>query len=245
MLTQASRNLVTFRRVIMHIHGLQKMTLLDFPGHIACTVFLGGCDFGCSYCHNYELVDGSIPPEMVEEDFFSFLSKRQGLLDGVAITGGEPLMRPGIDNFIRKIRDLGFLIKLDTNGYHPRALQQLIAGGLVDYVAMDIKNSLPKYALTVGLPQIDTGLIEQSVSIIMNSKIDYEFRTTVVKEFHEEKDFEFIGQWIRGAKAYYLQQFTPRDTVPDKTLTSPTSQEMELFLGAVKPYVEAAAIRGI
>jgi pyruvate formate lyase activating enzyme len=182
---------------------------------------------------------------MVEEDFFSFLSKRQGLLDGVAITGGEPLMRPGIDLFIQKIRDLGFLIKLDTNGYHPQALQQLIAGGLVDYVAMDIKNSLPKYGLTVGVPQVDTGRIQQSVDIIMNSSIDYEFRTTVVKELHEEKDFELIGQWIKGAKAYYLQQFTPRDTVPDKTLTSPSADEMELFLKAVLPNVSTAAIRGI
>lgn len=229
----------------MHISGLQKMTLLDYPGHIACTVFLAGCDFRCSYCHNYELVDSSIKPEMVEEDFFSFLSKRQGLLDGVAITGGEPLMRPGIDDFITKIRDLGFLIKLDTNGYHPQALRRLIDGGLVDYVAMDIKNSRSKYPLTVGLPQMDVSRIEESVSILMNSSIDYEFRTTVVKEFHEEKDFELIGQWISGAKAYYLQQFIPRDTVPDKSLTSPTSQEMELFLGAVKPYVEAAEVRGI
>lgn len=229
----------------MLIHGLQKMTLLDFPEHVACTVFLGGCDMRCPFCHNFELVDGSAQPVMDEDEFFSFLKKRQGLLDGVAITGGEPLLRPDLGDFIEKIRNMGYLIKLDTNGCHPEALSQLFSRGLTDYVAMDIKNSPTRYCATAGVSELDMGKIEESIKIIMNSAPDYEFRTTVVKELHSKEDFAEIGKMIKGAKAYYLQQFVERDTVPDSALHSPSEEEMALFLDVVKEFVPAAKIRGI
>ncbi|MCR5403458.1 MAG: anaerobic ribonucleoside-triphosphate reductase activating protein [Butyrivibrio sp.] len=229
----------------MQIHGLQKMTLLDYPGHIACTVFLGGCDFRCPYCHNFELVNGSMEPVVDEEEFFRFLNKRKGLLDGVAITGGEPLLRRDIRGFIERIRDLNFLIKLDTNGYHPDELDRLLNDGLIDYVAMDIKNSPEKYSLTCGEVAVDTSLIERSISIIREKAPDYEFRTTVVKEFHELNDFEYIGILLRGAKAYYLQQYVERDTVPDKSLHAPSNNELLQYLDIVKTYVPNSSIRGI
>ena len=210
----------------MKIHGLQKMTLLDFPGHVACTVFIGGCDLRCPFCHNFELVDGTAKPVMDDEELIRFLSGRKGLLDGVAFTGGEPLIKPGLPELIRKIREMGFAVKLDTNGCHPDALEKLLREGLVDYVAMDIKNSPAKYAVTSGLDDLDLTPVLASVSLLLRSDIDYEFRTTVIKEFHEEKDFEEIGTMIRGAKRYFLQQFTDRETVPYSNLHAPAEDDM-------------------
>jgi pyruvate formate lyase activating enzyme len=229
----------------MLIHGLQKMTLLDYPGKIACTVFLGGCDFRCPYCHNYELVDGSSNALLDDREFFSFLSTRKGLLDAVAITGGEPLMRKDLASFIKEIRSMGFAVKLDTNGYHPEQLKELLDQQLLSYVAMDIKNSLSKYSITTGIDNPDLSAIKASISLLLSSDIDYEFRTTVVKELHELSDFAEIGKLIRGAKAYYLQQFTPRDTVPDKALTSPDEEDMKGYLEEVKKYVPCAQLRGL
>ena len=229
----------------MRIHGLQKMTLLDYPEHVACTVFLGGCDFRCPYCHNYELVENEVPPLMEEEEFFAFLGKRKGLLDGVAITGGEPLLRKDIEDFIKKIKEMGFLVKLDTNGNHPDMLEKLMDSNLVDYIAMDIKNSPEKYGLTIGIKNFDVKNIDRSISLLLTGKIPYEFRTTVVKEFHTSEDFISIGRWIRNAKAYYLQQYVERDTVPDKSLHSPESLDMENYLQTVKPYVSDSYIRGV
>ncbi len=229
----------------MLIHGLQKMTLLDYPQHIACTVFFGGCDFRCPYCHNFELVDGSMAPIMNDEEFFAFLKKRQGLLDGVAITGGEPLLNKDLPDFIRKIRELGFAVKLDTNGNHPKALKNLLDEGIIDYVDMDIKNYLPKYAKNIGVNTFDTAGIEESIRIIMSSNVDYEFRTTVVKELHDESSFEAIGKLISGAMGYYLQAFVERDTVPDKNLSSPDPKDMEKYLETVKKYVPNAELRGM
>lgn len=229
----------------MLIHGLQKMTLLDYPEHVACTVFLSGCDFRCPYCHNFELVDGSASPIMSEDEFFGFLDKRHGLLDGVAITGGEPLMRPDLASFIKKIREMGYLIKLDTNGYHPDRLKELLEENLLDYIAMDIKNSFEKYPTTIGLSDINISLIKDSISLIMGSGVDYEFRTTVIKEFHEKDDFEKIGTTICGAKRYFLQQFVERDTVPDCSLSAPSAEDMELFLRTARIHVKNAQIRGL
>ena len=201
----------------MKIHGLQKMTLLDFPGHVACTVFLGGCDLRCPYCHNYELATGQAPAVMEEEELFAFLAKRKGLLDGVAITGGEPCLHRDLPEFIAKIRGMGFPVKLDTNGTHPAVLREVLERGLVEYVAMDVKNCPSKYALTAG--------------------IDYEFRTTVVDELHEVEDFEAIGKWIEGAKRYFLQCFTDRDTVPFGGLSAPSKEKLEACAAAVSGYV--------
>lgn len=229
----------------MKIYGLQKMTLLDYPSKVAATVFLGGCDFSCPFCHNYEIVDGSAAPLMDEAELFSFLEKRKGLLDGIVITGGEPCLYKQLPDFAKKIKELGFLVKLDTNGYHPDMVEELLSQRLIDYIAMDIKNSPAKYAQTSGLKNIDIDIISKSISLIMNSNIPYEFRTTTVAEFHKNEDFEEIGKWIQGARAYYLQQFTTRDTVPDKALTAPSETDMMLFLKTVQKYVPAAELRGL
>lgn len=244
----------------MKIHGLQKMTLLDFPGNVACTVFLGGCDFRCPYCHNFELVDGSAEPIMEEEEFFAFLEKRKGILDGVCVTGGEPCLRKDLPDFIRRIKFLGYKVKLDTNGNHPDMVKELVDAGLIDYVAMDIKNSPEKYPMTAGLSQsynyqdavlgaqstrFDIEHVRQTVALLLESRVDYEFRTTVVGEYHDEADFKAIGQWIGGAKKYFLQQYTPRDTVPDRTLTSPSRETMEKYVSILKEYVPTAEIRGV
>jgi pyruvate formate lyase activating enzyme len=229
----------------MKIHGLQKMTLLDFPGHVACTVFLGGCDLRCPYCHNYELATGQAPPIMEEEELFAFLRKRKGLLDGVAITGGEPCLHPDLPAFIGRIKEMGYPVKLDTNGTHPATLQQVLEGGLVDYVAMDIKNSPSKYAMTVGLERIDPEPIRRSIDLLMQDTTEYEFRTTVVRELHEAQDFEEIGQMIAGASRYYLQKFTDRDTVPYGNLHAHSKESMQMFAEIVSKYVDYVSLRGV
>lgn len=229
----------------MKIQGLQKMTLLDFPGRVACTVFLGGCDFRCPFCHNGELLDGSAPAVMDDQELLRFLKGRQGLLDGVAITGGEPLLRKDLPELLRAIRELGFGVKVDTNGNHPDALAALLQEGLVDYVAMDLKNSPEKYALTVGLDSLDLAPIRRSVKLLMDSSIPYEFRTTVVDELHKAADFEAMGQWIAGAKAYFLQPFTDRDSVPFAGLHAPTREKLEKYASIARVYVPYTSIRGL
>lgn len=229
----------------MRIQGLQKMTLLDYPGRVACTVFLGGCDFRCPFCHNFELVSGPLPEAVSEREFFSFLGKRQGLIDGVAITGGEPCLHPDLPDFIARVREAGFSVKLDTNGNHPAMLGRLIGERLVDYVAMDVKNSPGKYARTIGLESMDLAPIRESVRLLMNSNVDYEFRTTVVREFHDAQDFEEIGAWIEGASRYFLQAYADKDTVPDRTLSAPHAAELRLYRDISARFVEHAEIRGI
>ena len=229
----------------MKIHGLQKMTLLDFPGRVACTVFTGACDFRCPFCHNFELVDGSAPAVMDEEELLAFLKKRRGLLDGVAVTGGEPCLHRDLINLLAQIRDLGYAVKLDTNGNHPDVLEEILRRGLADYIAMDIKNSPGKYAGTIGLSSIDLSPIRRSISLLMKSGKDYEFRTTVVSQFHEDRDFEEIGRMIQGARVYYLQAFTDRDSVPFAGLSAPSKEELERYAGIVRPFVGQVHIRGV
>ncbi len=228
----------------MKIHGLMKMTLLDFPGKVACTVFLGGCDMRCPFCHNWELIDGTAPPLMDEDELFEFLEKRKGLLDGVAFTGGEPLLRRELPDVIRKIRDMGFLIKLDTNGNHPDSLKNIVSTGMIDYVAMDVKNSPERYGETIGIQGFDTSAINESIQFLLSGAVPYEFRTTVVKQFHDEDSFRGIAEWIKGADNYFLQGFVDRDTVHFKGLESYNPKELEGFLAIVSPYVNNASIRG-
>ena len=236
----------------MKIHGLQKMTLLDFPGHVACTVFLNACDFRCPFCHNYELIDGTAPAVMDDGELFAFLKKRTGLLDGVAITGGEPCLHKDLPDLILRIREMGFATKLDTNGFHPDLLAEILDRGLADYVAMDIKNSPEKYAMTVGLEQVDLRPIQESISLLKKKYVvtggkdfDYEFRTTVVKEFHEAFDFLAIGQMIEGANRYFLQCFTDRDSVPFGNLHAPTADELKSYAEIARNYVRDVQIRGV
>ena len=248
----------------MKLYGLQKMTLLDFPGRVACTVFLGGCDFRCPWCHNYELAVGSAEPVMDEEEFFAFLKKREGLLEGVAVTGGEPCLSKELPAFLRKIREMGFLTKLDTNGAHPELLEQILREGLADYVAMDIKNSPGKYLLTAGLARnTESGgssgeevrqekarqeallvRVRRSIRLIMELAPDYEFRTTVIRQFHEEQDFAEIGEMIRGARRYFLQSFTDRDTVPYGGLSAPEKEELLRYAEQVRRFVPDVQTRG-
>ncbi len=234
----------------MKLYGLQKMTLLDFPGRVACTVFLGGCDFRCPWCHNYELAVGSAEPVMDEEEFFAFLKKREGLLEGVAVTGGEPCLSRELPAFLRKIREMGFLTKLDTNGAHPELLEQILREGLADYVAMDIKNSPGKYLLTAGLTGSEAqqeallGRVRRSIRLIMELAPDYEFRTTVIRQFHEEQDFAEIGEMICGARRYFLQSFTDRDTVPYGGFSAPGADELQRYAAQARRFVPDVQTRG-
>lgn len=229
----------------MKIHGLQKMTLLDFPGCVACTVFLGGCEFRCPFCHNSDLLDMNAPAVMEDDELLQFLSKRKGLLDGVAITGGEPMLRKDLPELIRKIRDMGFRVKIDTNGNHPALLKEICTEGLADYIAMDIKNSPERYAETVGLASFDLSNILESIEFLKKGTVDYEFRTTVVRQFHDEDSFRKIAEMIDGAGKYFLQDFVDRDTVPFAGLEGFTRDEMEVFARLVRPHVGSVDIRGV
>lgn len=229
----------------MKIHGLQKMTLLDYPGKVACTVFLGGCDLCCPFCHNSEILDAGAPAEMDDAALLAFLKKRKGLLDGVAITGGEPLLRSDIFEFLSKVHALGYPVKLDTNGNHPKKLKELVSTGLVEYVAMDVKNSPARYAETVGLASFDMTGVRESIDFLLGGTVDYEFRTTVVQELHDEQSFEEIGKLIRGAKRYFLQSFTDRDTVAFAGLHAPSEENLQQYAEIMTQYVESVEIRGV
>lgn len=230
----------------MNIQGLQKLTLLDFPGHTACTVFTGGCDLRCPFCHNVPLVlDPTGGDRLPEEEFFSFLSTRKGLLDGVAVTGGEPLLQPDIAVFLAKIKENGFGVKLDTNGAFPEKLRDIINAGLVDYIAMDVKNSPEKYDVTCGVPGQKFEPFKKSIEIIMNSGTDYEFRTTVVDEFHTIEDISAIGDEIRGAKRYFLQLFKDSGILSEDSSHAASEEKMKAMLEVVSPKVQYAAIRGL
>ena len=230
----------------MRISGLQKLTLLDFPGHTACTVFTGGCNYRCPFCHNAELVlRPEEQPEIPEAEFFALLEKRRGLLDGVAVTGGEPTLQPDLPEFLSRIRDLGYAVKLDTNGTRPDLLKRLVQEGLVQYVAMDIKNSPARYAETAGAadPQLDR--IRESASFLMAGTAPYEFRTTVVQELHRPEDLREIGRWLRGAERYFIQCFTDSGDLIEEGFHPCSREELDLLLAAVRPFIPFAELRGV
>ena len=235
----------------MKISGLQKLTLLDFPGRVACTVFLGGCNFRCPFCHNSELLGADAEEFMKAEELLAFLKSRVGILDGVCITGGEPTLQKDLPDLLRAIKEMGYLIKLDTNGYRPEVLKALVEEGLVDYVAMDIKNSPERYAITCGLESIDLVPIEESMKFLMKGTVDYEFRTTVVKPLHDEEAIGSLGDWLlnlvpgRRAKALYLQPFVDRDTVAVAGLLPPTAEEMHEYKGFLEGCAQTVELRGI
>ncbi|MDO5436353.1 MAG: anaerobic ribonucleoside-triphosphate reductase activating protein [Clostridia bacterium] len=229
----------------MSIVGLQKMTLLDYPGHVACTVFLSGCNFRCPFCHNAEICDPRAEPFITEEELLAFLKKRAGLLDGVALTGGEPLMTPELPELIGKIRALGYPVKLDTDGYWPDRLAPLLREKLVDYVAMDVKNDPDRYAVTCGVEHVDLSRIRESIRLIMDSGIEYEFRTTVVDQLHDEKSFEGIAEMISGAERYFLQAFRDRDTVVFSGLSAPDRAKMERYAAIAASRVRSVELRGV
>lgn len=229
------------------VSGLQKLTLLDYPGHVACTVFTGGCNFRCPFCHNAPLViPGRIGQDTDEEQVLAFLKKRQGVLDGVAITGGEPLLHKEMPAFLEKIRELGYSIKLDTNGSFPERLKEIVNAGLVDRVAMDIKNAPEEYGRTAGLDSFDISGVNESREFLMSGAVDYEFRTTVVKGIHTEASLISAAKWIAGAKEYYLQQFKDSgDIINIDGLGAFDEKEMHALADAVAAYVPAVRVRGV
>ena len=228
----------------MDISGIQKLTLLDYPGKCACTVFLAGCNLRCPFCHNASLVTGQVSPAMTEEEFFAFLKKRRGLLDGVCITGGEPTLRRDLPEFIGKIKELGYLVKLDTNGSNPELLRKLLHDQLLDYVAMDIKNCPDRYAVTCGSIDI-LSAVKQSLTILKESAVEYELRTTLCKPFHDEQAMEALGKWLRGTKNYYLQNFVDSGDLVGSGISGFTKEEMEALRCCVLPYIPTTRIRGI
>ncbi len=234
----------------MTISGIQKMTLLDFPGRVACTVFLHGCNYRCPFCHNAELLEGRGEPIMTEEEFLSFLKKRVGLLDGVCISGGEPTLSPGLKELMRQIKALGYAVKLDTNGSRPAVLKELVAEGLVDYVAMDIKNSPSRYPETCGLSKVDLTAIEESARFLMSGAVDSEFRTTVVVPLHDEASITEMGRWLHNlagekpVNKLFLQPFVDRDTVVFSGLKAPENSQMECFIQLLRPFVLEINVRG-
>ena len=230
----------------MRLYGLQKLTLLDYPGHTACTVFTGGCNFRCPFCHNASLVETDRLPDRVEEEaVFDLLRRRKGLLDGVCVTGGEPLLHRDIGAFLGRIKDLGFAVKLDTNGSFPQRLSELLEERLVDYVAMDVKNAPDRYPETVGLPVFDPAPVTESIRLLLAGTVPYEFRTTVCRGLHDADSIARAAQWIEGADKYFLQQFRDSGDVLSGGMGPCTAEEMAAMAEAARPFVKSVELRGV
>ncbi|MCL2820652.1 MAG: anaerobic ribonucleoside-triphosphate reductase activating protein [Oscillospiraceae bacterium] len=232
----------------MFFGRIQKLTLLDYPDKTACTLFTAGCNFRCPFCQNSPLLnlETSSKEQMhSSEEILGFLETRKGLLDGVCISGGEPLQSEGLEEFISSIKNLGFLVKLDTNGSFPHKLERLIAHGMVDYIAMDIKNSPEKYAQTIGVHEYDISPVMKSIDMLLQNKVPYEFRTTVVRELHTAEDLLSLANRICGAENYYLQRFIDSEGVLQSGLNGYTDEEMHELLRIVKQVIPAAGLRGV
>lgn len=228
----------------MLICGLQKLSLLDYPGKVACTVFTGGCDLRCPFCHNGGLVLRPNEQILPVEEVYALLEKRRGILEGVCVTGGEPLMQSGLASFLGRIKELGYPVKLDTNGTYPARLAEVLSAGLIDYVAMDVKNSLEKYPETVGLPGYDPAPILESISLLMRGGVPYEFRTTVSRELHTPHDIRALVKLISGAPRYYLQPYRDAPEILAPGLSRPTDNELAALLSAAREVIPSAEIRG-
>ena len=227
------------------IKGLQTLTLLDYPGKVACTVFTGGCNFRCPFCHNGGIVlNPGAEPSIPEEKVFDLLKKRRGVLEGVCITGGEPTLWKGLWDFAKEIKAMGYSVKLDTNGTNPELMHKLILAGVVDYVAMDIKNSPDKYAETIGVKGFNLQPVKDSVRLLMQGTAGYEFRTTVVKGMHTPQDIVEIGKWIQDAQKYFIQPYRDSDLVIDRSCERHSDEELGALLAAAREYVPAAELRG-
>lgn len=230
----------------MKISGLNKLTLLDYPKHTACTVFLPGCNFTCPFCHNASLVlRPGTQPEITEDELFAFLKKRTSILEGVCITGGEPTLQRDLPELIRKIKAMGFDVKLDTNGTNPDLLDTLFDEGIVDYVAMDVKNSPSLYPITVGWEKVDVSVIKRSIDLIMARARDYEFRTTVMPELHTAASIAEMGEWVRGARRAFLQAYRAGEDVICPTFTEPDEAFMQGLKSVLSQFVGEVGIRGV
>jgi len=230
----------------LNIQGFQKTTLLDYPKHVAATVFFAGCNFQCPFCHNGDLViSPSLTSAFSPEEILAYLEKRKKILDGVCVTGGEPTLQKELPFFLERIKNLGLSVKLDTNGYRPEVLKELCQTQLIDYVAMDIKGAPYQYASICGLSQMDFSNIEASVDFLMSSSLEYEFRTTVMKEFHDTEAFDAIGAWLHGAKSYYLQGYQDSPQVISPGFTAYSLKELEDFQQRLAPHFSLVEIRGV
>lgn len=231
----------------MRISGLQKLAMVDFPGKLAATVFTGGCNLRCPFCHNALLVNRleENPEHHTQEELLTFLKSRRGLLDGVVLSGGEPLLQAGAADFLAAVKDLGFAVKLDTNGCFPEALADVLDRHLADYVAMDIKNSLEKYPETVGIPGFDTAPIRESVRLLQTGGVDFEFRTTVVRELHTEEDFRSIGRWLAGSPRYMLQQFVDSGDLVGTGCSAADPLRLKDFARLLRPFFGSVELRGV
>ena len=230
----------------MKIYGLTKTTLLDYPGRTACTVFAGNCNFRCIFCHNFELVQNPSEDDLInEEEIFAFLRKRKNVLQGICISGGEPTLDPGLRDFMVKVRDIGYEVKLDTNGYRPEVLEKLFAEGLPDMVAMDIKTDKKRYPIICNVPGLDISRIEKSVQLIMESGIDHEFRCTAIEGYLDDEAAVSIGRWLEGAERLYLQKYEESGYVPGKGLKACTKEEMERYRDILSGYIKEVSLRGI
>ena len=230
----------------MEFGGIQKVTLLDYPDKTACTLFTIGCNFSCPYCQNSSLLKPTGNEKTQSQlEIIDFLKTRQGLLDGVCISGGEPLLQDDLDTFLKEVKELGFSVKLDTNGAYPERLEKLMKTGVVDHIAMDIKNTPEKYALTIGMHEYDVTPVEKSMDLLRKAAIPYEFRTTVVREFHTADDLLSIAKWISGAEKFYLQSFTDVDGVLQSGLHNYSETEMQGFLSRIIEILPTAELRGV
>lgn len=229
----------------MRILGMEKMSLVDFDGKIAATLFTGGCNFLCPFCHNSPLVlDHKSQPEISEDEILAYLSKRIGLLEGVCVSGGEPTLNKDLPAFIEKIKNIGYKVKLDTNGTNPNMLKSLFRDGLIDYCAMDIKNDRDHYASIIGFEEYDTSKVNESVEFLINSNHDYEFRTTLINEVHGYYNMRAIGKWISGAKKYFLQKFVDSGNCIGQNLTEVPVDKAKEFLEILSPFVKSVKLRG-
>ena len=228
----------------MVIHGIQKLTLVDYPGHPAAILFTGDCNFRCSFCQNAPLVlSSSSEPVIADEEIFSFLTKRKGMLEGVVVTGGEPTLQKDLIPYLGRLKGLGYLVKLDTNGYRPDVLEKAMESGYVDYVAMDIKTSLDEYPVVAGIKNLDVSRIERSVELLKTGAVDYEFRTTVVEPLHHKENFEKIGELLKGCRRYYLQSFVDSGNIIGKNCFPPSQEQLKNYLKTVSNYIESVSIR--
>ena len=228
----------------MNVQGYQKLTLLDYPGRTACTVFTGGCNLRCPFCHNAGLVRTPLAGPNLTDEVLAYLAKRKGILDGVCVTGGEPLLQPDLVGFLQAVKEMGYAVKLDTNGMLPGRLAEVLATKLVDYVAMDIKSSLDGYPAATGT-DADVSAVSDSLSILRDSGIPFELRTTAVRGIHTEADFDAIGQWIGDVPAYFIQRFVDSGQLLGSGFDAFTPEEMERLLATVRVHVPSAQLRGV
>ncbi len=229
----------------MEIFGLEKLSLVDYDGKVACTVFTGACNFNCGFCHNAPLVkEFKNLPKINEEEVFEYLNKRKGIIEGVCVSGGEPTLQKDLPMFLERLKNLGLSVKLDTNGTNPTLIKSIAKNGLADYFAMDIKNNKEDYAEIIGVKGFNTKKIEESVEFFLSGEVDFEFRTTLIKEYHKENNIEKIGAWIKGTKKYFLQKFKASENCISQNLNGIEEEKAKEFIEILQKYNINAKLRG-